>query len=123
MYDNLSREISQMRSPLWRGPIVEIKANIKPLGFGGDPIIDSYRVDELLMLRSQGKRISDFLSDINSSIEEQAILKSWTDWFTFKKVPWAVTKGRRYRLWKIWEGMTDKEMREKERDPTIHWKK
>ena len=91
----------------------KVKDPSKPILLGGDPVVGGWPsdFDKLFAAKAQGKRIYDFLPDIDSSEEEQAILKTWTDWFTFKKVPWAVTKGRVYKLWKIWEGLTDEEMR------------
>lgn len=108
------------------GPIVEIKPKNNPpelVMFGGDPVVGGWPcdMDKLLAAKAKGKRIYDFLPDIGFSKPDQDILKSWTDWFTARKVPWAVTKGRGYKLWRIWGGMTDKEM--KKMAETISWKK
>lgn len=89
--------------------VVELKTS-KPEAelpsLGGHVVLDSYKLDAILVAKKFGKRIGDFLPDIHAHIKpELNILARWKAWFTFKRVPWAVTRPKlnQYKLWKIWE--------------------
>lgn len=94
--------------------IIETKRNnsSKPILLGGDPIVESYKLEELLAAKAQGQRICDYLRNIVTE-EDHAELRRWKAWFRFKYTfrgytketnAYAITKGRKLRLWKIWEG-------------------
>ena len=89
------------------GLIIELKSSKpEPILLGGHPIVKSYQLGGLLTAKRFGKRIGDFLPDIDPTSKTEAkILAKWQDWFTFKRVPWAVTRPKlnQYKLWKIWE--------------------
>ena len=89
--------------------IIDLKTPDKPElpSLGGHAVLDSYKLGGILVAKAHGKRIGDFLPDIKADVKaDLKILDKWKVWFTFKRVPWAVTRPKlnQYKLWKIWEG-------------------
>ena len=92
--------------------------------FDETKIIESYRLDELLEARRNGKRICDFLPGITAGPTNQKALIVWKHHLSQKDCPWALTyhpsKGI-YILWKIDETATDAEIRQIRNDPGQKW--
>jgi len=80
--------------------------------FKEEEIIAEYRRQDFLALKESGVPICAYIYNIRSSEKDLAILESWKDWFTKKRVPWVVTCHQNgdnhfpYLLWKEDQSLT-----------------
>lgn len=89
--------------------------------FNKDDITDSYNLNELLGAHNNGIPVCDFIPIITLN---DPVLQKWKDWFTQKRISWAVTlhkKNGNCTLWKKDERFTPLEIGAERKKLGVRW--